>query len=163
MFSLPLPLPTVLCSYTYRTCRELIPPAIKQSASTTSCATPVSPPKASSSSDYLVTCGTVYHLARPHHRPAVATHQQQQTRRQARRRGYATMQRHWRSNRRRCIKNILGAVEDAKQLPRATMAPYWTTVFRQPATVTMPECTQHPVQDSILSPIRAEKIRAARP
>ena len=59
------PLPPVLCSYTYRTCRELIPPAIKQSASTTSCATPVTPPKAPSLSGYLVTCGTSFHLARP--------------------------------------------------------------------------------------------------
>ena len=56
---------TVLWSYTYRTCRELIPSAIKQSASMTSCATPVTPPKAPSSSDCLVTCGTSFHLARP--------------------------------------------------------------------------------------------------
>ena len=62
---LPPPLPPMLCSYTYRTCRELIPPAIKQSASTTSCATPVTPPKAPSSSGYLVTCRTSFHLARP--------------------------------------------------------------------------------------------------
>ena len=59
------PLLIVLCSYTYRTCRELIPPAIKQSASTTSCATPVTPPKAPSSNGYLVTLGTSFHLARP--------------------------------------------------------------------------------------------------
>ena len=72
-------------------------------------------------------------------------------------------QRHWRSNRMRCIKNILGDVEDAKQSPRAAMEPYWATVFTQPATVTMPECTQHPVQDFIASPIKADEIRAARP
>ena len=58
------PLPTILCSYTYRTCRKLIPPAIKQSASTTSCATPETPSKAPSSSGYLVTCETPLHLAR---------------------------------------------------------------------------------------------------
>ena len=63
VFSFPL-LP-VLCSYTYRTCRELIPLAIKQSASTSSCAAPVTPPKAPSFSGYLVTCGTTFHLARP--------------------------------------------------------------------------------------------------
>ena len=40
---------------------------------------------------------------------------------------------------------------------------YWTTVFTQPATVTMPECTQHPVQDSNASPIKPEEIREARP
>ena len=73
------------------------------------------------------------------------------------------MQRHWRSNRMRCIKNILGDVKDTKQPPRAAMEPYWTTVFTQPATVTMPESTQQPVQDSITSPIKAEEIRAARP
>ena len=55
----------VHCSHTYRTCRELIPRAIKQSASTKSCATLVTPPKAPSSSGYLVTCGTSFHLARP--------------------------------------------------------------------------------------------------
>ena len=99
----------------------------------------------------------------PHHRPAAAIHQQQQTRRQARRREYATTQRHWRSNRMRCIKNILGNVEDVKQPPRAAMEPYWTTVFIQPATITMPECTQHPAQDSIASPIKAEEIRAIGP
>ena len=49
----------------------------------------------------------------------------------------------------RCIKNILGDVEDAKQPPRAAMEPYWTTVF--------------PRQDSIASPIKPEEIRAARP
>ena len=70
------PLPPVLWSYTYRTCRKLIPPAIKQSASTTSCAAPVTPPKEPSSNGYLVTC---FLLGSPHHRPAVATHQQQQT------------------------------------------------------------------------------------
>ena len=43
------------------------------------------------------------------------------------------------------------------------MEPYWTTVFTQPATVTKPECIQHPVQDSIASSIKAEEIRAARP
>ena len=43
------------------------------------------------------------------------------------------------------------------------MKPYWITVFTQLATVTMPECTQHPVQDSIASPIKAEAIPAARP
>ena len=63
----------------------------------------------------------------------------------------------------RCIKNTLGDVEDAKQPATAAMEPYWTTVFTQPATVTMPECTQHPVQDSIASPLKAEEIRAARP
>ena len=63
----------------------------------------------------------------------------------------------------RCINNILGNVEDAKPLPRAAIEPYWTTVFTQPATVTMPECIQHPVQDSIASPIKAEEIRAAIP
>ena len=62
----------------------------------------------------------------------------------------------------RCIKNILGDVEDAKQPPRAAMEPYWT-VSTQPATVTKPECTQHPVQDSNASPIKPEEIRAARP
>ena len=41
----------------------------------------------------------VFPLGSPHHRPAVATHQQQQTRRQARCREYATTRRHWRSNR----------------------------------------------------------------
>ena len=63
----------------------------------------------------------------------------------------------------RCIKNILRDVEDAKQPPRAAMEPYWTTVFTQSATVTMPERTRHPVQDSIASPIKPEEIRAARP
>ena len=63
----------------------------------------------------------------------------------------------------RCTKNILGDIEDAKQPPRAAMEPYWTAVFTQPATVTMPECTQHPVHDSIASTIKAEEIRAARP
>ena len=53
-------IPPLLCSYTYRTCRELIPPAIKPSRSTT-----VTPPKAPSSSGVLVTCGTSFHLARP--------------------------------------------------------------------------------------------------
>ena len=61
----------------------------------------------------------------------------------------------------RCIKNILGDVEDAKQPPSAGMEPYGT-VFTQPATITMPECTQQPVQDSIASPIKVEEIRAAR-
>ena len=51
----------------------------------------------------------------------LVTHQQQQTRRQANRREYATAQRHWRSNLIRCIKNILGDVEDAKQ-PRCDVA-----------------------------------------
>ena len=63
----------------------------------------------------------------------------------------------------RCIKNILRDVEDAKQSPRAAMEPYWTAVFTQPAIVTMPKCTQHPVQDSIVSLVKAEEIRAARP
>ena len=79
----------------------------------------------------------------------MATHQQQQTQRQARRREYATTQRHWRSNCMRCIMNILGDVEVAKQPRRAAMEPYWTTVFTQPATVTMPECIQDSVQDSM--------------
>ena len=57
--------PPDLCTYSYRTCRELIPSAIKQNASTTSCATTVTPPKAPSSSGYLVICGTSFHLARP--------------------------------------------------------------------------------------------------
>ena len=43
------------------------------------------------------------------------------------------------------------------------METYWTTVFTQPATVTMPECTQQPVQDSIPTPIKPEEIRTARP
>ena len=64
VFSRP-PLPPDLCAYTSRTYRELITPAIKQSASTISCAMPVTPTKAPSSSGYLVTCGTSFHLARP--------------------------------------------------------------------------------------------------
>ena len=71
----------------------------------------------------------VFRPGSSHHRPAAATNQQQQTRRQARRRECATTQRHWRSNRMQCIKNILGDVEITKQPPRAAMEPYWTTVF----------------------------------
>ena len=97
----------------------------------------------------------------PHHQAAATTRYQQQMRRQARRREYATTQRHWSSNLIRCIKNILGDVEDAKQ-PRCGGA-LLGTVFTQPVTVTMPECTEHLVQDSIASPIKAEEIRAARP
>ena len=50
-----------------------------------------------------------------YHRPAAATHQQQQTCRQAKRKEYATTQIHWRSNRICCIKNILGDVEDDRR------------------------------------------------
>ena len=56
-----------------------------------------------------------------------------------------------------------GRCRGCQQPPRSAMEPYWTTVFTQPATVTMPECTQHLVQDSIASPIKAKEIRAARP
>ena len=133
-------LPPVLCSYTYRTCLH----DIECDAS-----------NSSKSAIFERLSGS------PFHRPAAVTHEQQQTRRQARCREYATTQRHWRSNRMRCIKNILEDVEHAKQSPRAAIEPYWTTLFTQPVTVTMPECTQHPVQDSIASPIKAEEIRAA--
>ena len=99
----------------------------------------------------------------PHHRPAAAIHKQQQTRGQVRCRENATTQRHWPSHRMRCIKNFLGDVEDAKQPPRAAMEPYWTTVFIEPATVTIPESTQHPVQVSIASLIKPEEIQADPP
>ena len=87
------------------TMRELISPAIKQSASTTSCAMPVTPPKAPSSSGYLVTCWTSYHLARP------TTDQRRQPTNSNKRTGHP----------------------DAENTPT------------QLATVTMPECIQHPV------------------
>ena len=160
-FSLP-PLSPVLCSYTYRTCRELIPPAIKQSASTTSCTTPVTPPKAPSSSGYFITGGTASTWLAPSptsggNPPTATDAQASQTQRIRHDTETLALQPH------AIIKNILEDVEDTNQPPRAAMEPYWTTVFTQPATVTMPECTQHPVQDSIARPIKAEEIRPARP
>ena len=100
------PLPSVFRLYTYRTCRELIPSAIKQNAFTTSCAMPVTPPTVLSSSGYLVTCESSLHLARS------TTDQRRQPTNSNRRAGKldaenTTRCRHWRSNRMRCIKKIL--------------------------------------------------------
>ena len=83
--------------------------------------------------------------------------------RKARRREYATVQRHWKQNRARCIMTILEGIDDAQQPSRDIMEAYWTNVFTQPATNTKPHCVRRPPIEDVWQPIIPENIRAARP
>ena len=85
------------------------------------------------------------------------------SRRKARRREYATVQRHWKQNRARCITSILEGIDDAQQPSRDIMEAYWTNVFTQPATNTKPHCVRRPPIEDVWQPITPENIRAARP
>ena len=85
------------------------------------------------------------------------------SRRKARRREYATVQRHWKQNRARCIATILEGIDDAQQPSRDIMEAYWANVFTQPATNTKPDCVRRPPIEDVWEPITPENIRAARP